>query len=129
MAITSLSAVKNTKRNRAFLKWAGGKYSLLDKILPNLPKGELLIEPFFGAGSVSLNADYQQFVLNDINSDLISLYQLVQKQTEEFTEALAPLFTQTTNISAYYYDRREEFNNTDDPFRRAVLFVYLNRHG
>ncbi|NGX18844.1 hypothetical protein G7L32_06920 [Klebsiella quasipneumoniae] len=39
------------KKNRAFLKWAGGKYPLLDDIKKHLPEGECLIEPFVGAGS------------------------------------------------------------------------------
>ncbi|EFJ94033.1 DNA adenine methylase, partial [Escherichia coli] len=38
------------KKNRAFLKWAGGKYPLLDDIKRHLPKGECLVEPFVGAG-------------------------------------------------------------------------------
>ena len=28
-----------------------------------------------------------------------------------------------------YYSIRDEFNNIQDPYRRAVLFLYLNRHG
>jgi len=28
-----------------------------------------------------------------------------------------------------YYELRSEFNTTFDPYRKAVLFVYLNRHG
>ena len=35
-----------------FLKWAGSKRRLLPQLLPLLPKGERLIEPFVGAGSV-----------------------------------------------------------------------------
>ena len=61
------------KKNRAFLKWAGGKYPLLDDIKKHLPEGECLIEPFVGAGSVFLNTDFSRYILADINSDLISL--------------------------------------------------------
>ncbi|MFT5541237.1 MAG: DNA adenine methylase [Glaciecola sp.] len=119
---------KNNK-NRAFLKWAGGKYSVLEHILPHLPKAPKLIEPFFGAGSISLNAQYESYQLNDINADLINLYKFVQTSCEKFIEALTPLFTPESNTSAYYYQCRKEFNATEDPFRRAILFVYLNRHG
>jgi DNA adenine methylase len=119
---------KNTK-NRAFLKWAGGKYSLLEHILPYLPKSPKLIEPFFGAGSIALNAQYDSYQLNDINTDLVDLYKLVQHSSEYFVTALAPLFTPESNDSDFYYQRREEFNATDDAFRKALLFVYLNRHG
>ena len=50
-----------------FLKWAGGKYPLLDDIKKHLPKGECLIEPFVGAGSVFLNTDFSRYILADIN--------------------------------------------------------------
>jgi DNA adenine methylase len=121
--------VNKNNKNRAFLKWAGGKYSVLEHILPHLPKAPKLIEPFFGAGSISLNAQYESYQLNDINADLINLYKFVQTSCEKFIEALTPLFTPESNTSAYYYQCRKEFNATEDPFRRAILFVYLNRHG
>ena len=69
------------KKNRAFLKWAGGKYPLLDDIKRHLPKGECLVEPFVGAGSVFLNTDFSRYILADINSDLISLYNIVKMRT------------------------------------------------
>ena len=55
------------KKNRAFLKWAGGKYSLVENINAKLPSGNRLIEPFVGAGSVFLNTDFKRYLLNDIN--------------------------------------------------------------
>ena len=64
------------KKQRAFLKWAGGKYSLVDKIVKHLPEGDLLIEPFVGAGSVFLNTNYERYILADINEDLISLFNI-----------------------------------------------------
>lgn len=111
------------------MKWAGGKYSLLEHILPHLPKSPKLIEPFFGAGSIALNAQYDNYQLNDINTDLVDLYKLVQHSSAHFVTALAPLFTPESNDSDFYYQRRDEFNATDDAFRKALLFVYLNRHG
>ena len=35
---------------RPFLKWAGGKFKILDAILAALPPGERLVEPFVGSG-------------------------------------------------------------------------------
>jgi DNA adenine methylase len=117
------------KKNRAFLKWAGGKYPLLDDIKKHLPKGECLIEPFVGAGSVFLNTDFSRYILADINSDLISLYNIVKTQTETYVTAAREMFTPVTNTSEVYYRFRDEFNQCQDPLRRAVLFLYLNRHG
>ena len=117
------------KKNRAFLKWAGGKYPLLDDIKRHLPKGECLVEPFVGAGSVFLNTDFSRYILADINSDLISLYNIVKSRTEEYVRASRELFTPETNQAEVYYQLREEFNTSREPFRRAVLFLYLNRYG
>ena len=117
------------KKNRAFLKWAGGKYPLLDDIKRHLPQGECLIEPFVGAGSVFLNTDFSRYILADINSDLISLYNIVKTRTDEYVQASSELFMPETNQAEVYYQFREEFNTCQDPFRRAVLFLYLNRFG
>ncbi|MDU7351487.1 MAG: adenine-specific DNA-methyltransferase [Citrobacter freundii] len=117
------------KKNRAFLKWAGGKYPLLDDIKRHLPQGECLIEPFVGAGSVFLNTDFSRYILADINSDLISLYNIVKTRTNEYVQASRELFMPETNQAEVYYRFREEFNASQDPFRRAVLFLYLNRFG
>ncbi|QRG79433.1 adenine-specific DNA-methyltransferase [Citrobacter sp. R56] len=117
------------KKNRAFLKWAGGKYPLLEDIKRHLPPGECLVEPFVGAGSVFLNTDFSRYILADINSDLISLYNIVKSRTDAYVQASRELFTPETNQAEVYYQFREEFNACQDPFRRAVLFLYLNRFG
>ncbi len=116
------------KKNRAFLKWAGGKYPLLDDIRRHLPEGDCLIEPFVGAGSVFLNTQYSRYILADINSDLINLYNIVKDRTDEFVADVRELFVPEANDSVVYYAYRKEFNLCRDGYRRAVLFLYLNRH-
>ncbi|MGK9174259.1 adenine-specific DNA-methyltransferase [Yokenella regensburgei] len=117
------------KKNRAFLKWAGGKYPLLTDIERHLPSGDCLIEPFVGAGSVFLNTSYSRYILADINSDLISLYNIVKENVDGYVDAARALFTPDNNQSEIYYQLRSEFNQSRDPLRRAALFLYLNRHG
>jgi DNA adenine methylase len=122
--------MKNKKnKNRAFLKWAGGKYSLIEDIQRHLPSGNKLIEPFVGAGSVFLNTDYKQYLLNDINPDLIGLYKILQHSPEAYIEDASKLFIAANNDADIYYALREEFNQQTDNWSRAVLFLYLNRHG
>lgn len=116
------------KKNRAFLKWAGGKYPLLDDIRSHLPEGDCLIEPFVGAGSVFLNTQYSRYILADINSDLINLYNIVKERTDEFVADARSLFTPESNDADVYYVYRKEFNQCRDAYRRALLFLYLNRH-
>ncbi|MEW9797367.1 Dam family site-specific DNA-(adenine-N6)-methyltransferase [Alteromonas sp. CYL-A6] len=117
------------KKNRAFLKWAGGKYSLVEQIQARLPQANKLIEPFVGAGSVFLNTDFKRYLLNDINPDLISLYSLLKAQPDALIADTRRFFTPGHNDEKTYYALREEFNQTKDEYYRAILFVYLNRHG
>ena len=118
-----------TKKNRAFLKWAGGKYALVEHINALLPKGNKLIEPFVGAGSVFLNTEYSKYLLNDINPDLIALYQLLKQHPKDLIADCKTLFCTHNNQENQYYGLREEFNSAQDPWQRSILFVYLNRHG
>ena len=119
----------NVKRNRAFLKWAGGKYSLVPELIKHLPEGPELVEPFVGAGSVFLNTDYPRYVLNDINVDLIQLYQIVQHRADAFVADASSLFCASANLRSSYLGFRQQFNSCTDPYQRALLFLYLNRHG
>ncbi|MEJ2359884.1 MAG: Dam family site-specific DNA-(adenine-N6)-methyltransferase [Gammaproteobacteria bacterium] len=114
---------------RPFLKWAGSKYRVLEHIHELLPEGQRLIEPFAGSGAVFMNTDFEHYLLSDTNADLINLYKILQQQGEGFIEECARLFQTRTNQEAYYYRRREEFNRCRDQQRKAVLFIYLNRHG
>ena len=117
------------KKHRAFLKWAGGKYSLVEVIGKMLPKGDRLIEPFVGAGSVFLNSDYEHYLLNDINQDLINLYKILQQQPAKFIEDARRIFSPENNTPEAYYQWRAEFNASSDPYFRSLVFLYMNRHG
>jgi DNA adenine methylase len=114
---------------KPFLKWAGGKYRVLDKLKPSLPKAECLIEPFLGSGAVFINTDYDYYKLNDINPDVINFYRALKEHKSAFIEACSALFIPENNSKIRYIAMREEFNHTAiDDLRRQQLFLYLNRH-
>ena len=71
---------------KPFLKWAGGKTRLVDRINEVLPKGKTFIEPFVGSGAVFLNTDYSEYVLSDSNPDLINLYNHLKSEGKEIIE-------------------------------------------
>jgi DNA adenine methylase len=114
---------------RPFLKWAGNKYHILERILAVLPRGNRLIEPFAGSGAVFLNSDYPEYLLADNNGDLINLYLTLQSEGEQFINYCKSFFTEENNREKRYYELRELFNTTDDHKLKAALFIYLNRHG
>ena len=113
---------------KPFLKWAGGKYKIIDKILMSLPKADKLIEPFVGSGAVFLNAEYKSYLLADTNPDLIYLYKHIQSEGADFVDYASHLFTVNNNTEEAFYNLREEFNSCTDTRRRAAIFIYLNRH-
>ncbi len=117
--------------HRAFLKWAGGKGRLMHEINQVLPTNKTcLIEPFVGAGSVFLNTDFEEYLLFDINPDLIHLFNLVKRDVERYIRVAKMYFEHPkSNSEAFYYHQRNKFNQSTDPFERAVLFLYLNRFG
>jgi DNA adenine methylase len=113
---------------RPFLKWAGNKYQILDRIRVLLPRGNCLIEPFVGSGAVFLNTNYEEYVLADNNEGLINLFLTLQYEREPFIEYCRSFFTGETNSADQYYKLREEFNTTSNSKLKAGLFLYLNRH-
>ena len=115
-------------RSRPFLKWAGGKYRILDRLAPHL-KGRKLIEPFVGSGAVFLNQNFERYLLGDINPDLINLYQCLKKERGKFINYVRTYFTPDNNSRHFYLDTRAAFNDGIKGRKRAAMFVYLNRHG
>lgn len=124
---TSISGT-SPERIRPILKWAGGKYRLLDAIIPELPAGPRLVEPFVGSGAVFLNSDYPSYLLCDVNPDLIGFYTSLKRGGGRFIERCRGLFADG-NAAEAYYARRERFNSLAAGAQRAALFLYLNRHG
>ena len=125
-----MSSVNNQNRARPFLKWAGNKYRIIDRIHDILPdEGKRLIEPFAGSAAVFLNTDYDRYLVSDSNPDLINLYNTLKKEGDTFIRYCKRFFTEKNNTPEKYYFYREQFNRTNDIRKRSALFVYLNRHG
>ncbi|MDR2695469.1 MAG: Dam family site-specific DNA-(adenine-N6)-methyltransferase [Deltaproteobacteria bacterium] len=113
---------------KPFLKWAGGKYRILDKILRELPAGARFVEPFAGSCAVYLNADFPRALVCDVNNDLISLYRHVQQEGEGFIAYCASFFTPEHNTRSGYTALRDRLNASSSARERAALLLYVNRH-
>lgn len=114
---------------RPFLKWAGGKYSLLSELDRLIPAGKRLIEPFVGGGSVFMNSDkHPNFLLADVNADLINLYQMLAVAPEQVVTHARRMFSLLNNAESYS-KLRDEFNSQlmSGPERAAAL-LFFNRH-
>ena len=118
-----------TRNIRPFLKWAGNKYRIIDRIKQLLPSGSRLIEPFTGSGAVFLNTEFERYVLNDNNPDLINLYRHIKQEGMSFVRYCKRYFSGIYNNPESYYQLRDRFNLSTNARQKAALFVYLNRHG
>ncbi|EJM5004425.1 Dam family site-specific DNA-(adenine-N6)-methyltransferase [Salmonella enterica] len=114
---------------RPFLKWAGGKYSLLPELDRLIPAGKRLIEPFVGGGSMFLNSDkHERFLLADVNADLINLYQMLAVVPDSVIGEAIKAFRHLNDVENYTAIR-EAFNAQQlNATERAAAFLYLNRH-
>jgi len=119
---------KETKIVQPLLKWAGNKKRIIHRILPLLPDGDRLIEPFCGSAAVFLNTNYKKNIIADTNYDLINLYLQLQKDPAEFIKYSSKFFVSENNIAENYYKLRVQFNETKDDQLRAALFLYINKH-
>ncbi|OON40632.1 DNA methylase [Izhakiella australiensis] len=114
---------------RPFLKWAGGKYSLLPELDRLIPAGKRLIEPFVGGGAVFLNSyNHADFLLADVNADLLNLYQMLAVVPDEVEKHARVMFERLCNPEGYESIRSEFNAQTLSAVERAAAFLYLNRH-
>src|SRR5688500_13519095 len=99
---------------KPFLKWAGNKFAIIDRIKAVLPAGNRLIEPFAGSAAVFLNTDFDGAILSDINEDVITLYQYLKEDGERVIGYCSTFFVREMNDSDTYYLFRKIFNSTSD---------------
>lgn len=136
-----------SEKIRPFVKWAGGKGSLipqLNNFYPyELKNGiiERYIEPFVGGGAVLIDIlqkyDVQEAYAFDINIDLINSYNVIKNNVEDLITNLKQMETEYLQLEQeerknYFYNKRDEYNNyrlegIEQNIQRAAQFIYLNR--
>lgn len=118
-------------RPRPFLKWPGGKRSLLPKILDWLPDGPIdcYVEPFLGGGAVFLElartGRIRRAILGDRNEELVDVWRTVRDRPGDVIEAVG----QWRYDESVYYQVRELDPASLDRVQRAARTLYLNRSG
>lgn len=111
------------------LKWVGSKARVMDILREHLPAGDRLVEPFAGSCAVMMNTDYPEYLIADINPDLINLYQVIKEDAKDFIDTAKGLFRTATTAESYYRFRQVFNRGKVDRITSAALFLYLNRHG
>lgn len=107
------------------LKWVGSKSKIIYDIVKHINSANIFVEPFLGSASVALNVSAEKYVLNDLNPDLVNFYNQVLLNPEKILEECKNYFNNMTKEK--YLKLRDEFNTTQDSFKKAVLFLFLNK--
>lgn len=117
-----------------FVKWAGGKRQLLDRISERMPKSfNNYFEPFIGGGAVLFELQPQKAVINDINSALTNAYKIICEKPQDFIREIKKLDSEMwEDGKKYYYSLREHYNDKlmkeEFDVELAALFVFINKH-
>ena len=115
-----------------FLKWAGGKASLLRQLEEFFPHEiDRYIEPFLGGGAVFFHLkhrfpDMRPF-LRDSNKELINCFRVVRDRPDDLMLLLdGHSDTFRAKGSDYFYAVRKQHDLTDD-LARAARTIFLNK--
>lgn len=134
-------------RIKPFVKWAGGKGSLLNQLNNYYPlelkngKIECYIEPFIGGGAVLIdilqNYRIKEAYAFDINLDLINSYNIIKNDVNELISNLKLLEKEYLSLKKddrkeYFYNIRKKYNSyrlTKDEMslQKATEFIFLNK--
>jgi DNA adenine methylase len=135
---------------KPFLKWAGGKTQLIDKIddvFINMKINDdsfIYAEPFLGGGSVLLHvldnySNCEFAIVNDLNKELINLYRVIASDDlyTKFKERLRQeqeLYNNSNDKLSYYNNVRCLYNKWMSEYDGLVLsvdgavwFLFLNK--
>ncbi len=132
---------------KPFLKWVGGKTQLITEI-DQLINSQIskynhitYIEPFVGGGAVLFHIlskfhQINNIIINDINSNLITAYKLIQEDYNQLVSVLLEIEKTYHNITSieskkqFYLAKRDEFNQENSEFsmiKKTALMLFLNK--
>ncbi len=133
------------KATKPFVKWAGGKGSLVKHLSAHLPdnfrdkRNVTYVEPFVGGGAMLFYmlthfTNIRRVVINDVNEDLIFCYKLIKNTPQTLIEQLKRIaneYLQLSNMdekSRYYYKVRDKYNSKETiDEEKAAYFMFLNK--
>lgn len=111
------------------VKWVGGKRQLLELLGPLFPKRVTsYCEPFVGGGAVLFRLQPKEAVVNDINGELISMYEVIRDNVEGLIAELEGHINEPEHFYAVRnWDRDHEYYAGLTNVQRAARIIYLNK--
>lgn len=115
-----------------FVKWAGGKKQLLDRLKARMPTSyQRYYEPFIGGGALLLELQPQNAVINDTNAQLLNVYRQLQRDAEAVIAVVEDLDDKACDKDRYLAMRasyNEKIKDQTLDVECAALMIWLNKH-
>lgn len=110
--------------NLRFVRFAGGKFNVKHKIIGIFPSHRVFVEVFGGAGHIILNKPPSKIeVYNDIDSNLVNLFEVVRNHFEEFKLKFNGLLYSAELFKKFKKEPKVE----GDSVESALRYYYLLR--
>lgn len=120
-------------KGKPFVKWAGGKRQIIDKLKKYVPEEfGTYYEPFVGGGALLFELSPSVAVINDSNEELMNVYNVLCNE-EKFKKMCSVLNTyEAKHSEEFFYDIRNKDRNKNTynrlaDYTRAARTIYLNK--
>ena len=119
-------------KGKPFVKWAGGKRQILDKLNKYVPTNfDTYYEPFVGGGALLFDLAPKKAVINDSNEELMNVYNVLCDYSK-YSKMCKLLNKYEANHSEEFYyeirnmDKEKSFSRISD-YKKAARTLYLNK--
>lgn len=115
------------------IKIHGGKYYIKDWVINNFPKNYesmIYVEPFIGGGSILLNKKPSiKEVVNDIDKELINIYQTLITDPKELVNQLKTYNYNEETFEEALIDKNHPFDDNIDAACNEYIIKRMSRGG
>jgi len=120
-------------KGKPFVKWAGGKRQIIDKLKHYAPdEFDTYYEPFIGGGALLFELSPKKAVINDYNEELMNVFRCI-KDEKDYTKMCNELNRYEVNHSEEFYyeirckDKEKAKYNKMPNYKKAARTIYLNK--
>ena len=120
-------------KGKPFVKWAGGKRQIIDKLNKYVPDDyNTYYEPFVGGGALLFELSPKNAVINDSNKELMNVYKCLCNE-DKFKKMCAILnHYEAEHSEQFFYEIRDKDKNKKtfdrlSDYTRAARTIYLNK--
>ena len=120
-------------KGKPFVKWAGGKRQIIDKLKKYAPVDfDTYFEPFVGGGALLFELSPKKAVINDSNQELMNIYEVLCDE-DKFKKMCRALNSyEKQHSEEFYYELRNKDRNKKtfsklSDYTRAARTIYLNK--